>query len=177
MKAAQALLSSAAEAERQRKDMAPPTPSSGEERQIAALPVHWDAKGKLRVLMVTSRDTGRWVMPKGWMMDGKKPWTAASIEALEEAGAVGRISKHAIGHYRYRKRLDGGEELPCRVTVYPMIVERLKSRWKERHERNRRWFSPKKAARLVDEPDLTELLLGLSSDLKKHPLTRKRAKR
>lgn len=53
--------------------------------QIAALPVHWDKNGKLRVLMVTSRDRGRWVMPKGWQMDGKKPWRAAEIEALEEA--------------------------------------------------------------------------------------------
>jgi 8-oxo-dGTP pyrophosphatase MutT (NUDIX family) len=61
-------------------------------RQIAALPVHWDKSGKPRVLMVTSRDTGRWVMPKGWLMDGKKPWQAAKIEALEEAGAVGFIS-------------------------------------------------------------------------------------
>ena len=50
--------------------------------QIGALPMHWDKKGNLQVLMVTSRDTGRWVMPKGWLMDGKKPWAAAEIEAL-----------------------------------------------------------------------------------------------
>ena len=78
-------------------------------RQIAALPVHWDRKGRLRVLMVTSRDTGRWVMPKGWLMDGKKPWRAAKIEALEEAGAVGFVSDKALGRYHYEKRLTGGE--------------------------------------------------------------------
>ena len=61
--------------------------------QIGALPVRWDKSDKLRVLMVTSRDRGRWVIPKGWMMDGKKPWHAAEIEALEETGAVGFISK------------------------------------------------------------------------------------
>ncbi len=55
-------------------------------KQIAALPFHWDKNGKLRVLMVTSRDRGRWVMPKGWTIDGKKPWQAAKLEALEEAG-------------------------------------------------------------------------------------------
>ena len=131
--------------------------------QIAALPVSWDKTGKLRVLMVTSRDRGRWVMPKGWQMDGKKPWRAAEIEALEEAGAVGFISKEAIGHYHYDKRLDDGTSIPCRVILYPMIVEKLKSRWKERKERKRHWFSPKKAARLVDEKELSQLLGELST--------------
>ncbi|MGV6849469.1 MAG: NUDIX hydrolase [Marinibacterium sp.] len=130
--------------------------------QIAALPVHWDKSGKLRVLMVTSRDTGRWVMPKGWLMDGKKPWRAAEIEALEEAGAVGFISKEAFGIYHYDKVLGPDRHVRCRVTVYPLMVDRLKRRWKERKERTRHWFSLKKAARLVDEPELTDLLLRLT---------------
>ncbi|NNK77229.1 MAG: hypothetical protein HKP40_00820, partial [Litoreibacter sp.] len=79
--------------------------------QIAALPVHWDKKGKSRGLMVTSRDTGRWVMPKGWLMDGKKPWHAAKIEALEEAGAVGFISDQPIGACHYKKQLAGGRKV------------------------------------------------------------------
>jgi len=144
--------------------------------QIAALPVFWDGRDKLRVLMVTSRDTGRWVMPKGWLMDGKKPWTAAGIEALEEAGAIGTISKIAIGTYRYEKLMDDGQSLLCEVTVYPMIVERLKVRWKERNARKRRWFSPKKAAKLVHEPELTELLCNLPSHFMRHPLARKRVR-
>ena len=134
--------------------------------QIAALPVRRDDKGRLRVLMVTSRDTGRWVMPKGWEMDGKKPWAAAEIEALEEAGAEGRISKKPIGSYRYDKILGDGQTVRCRVTVYPMLVERLKRNWKERSERKRRWFRPDAAARRVAEPDLAKLLAGLkTSDL------------
>lgn len=133
-------------------------------KQIAALPVHWDKKGRLRLLMVTSRDTQRWVMPKGWLMDGKKPWAAAKIEALEEAGAVGFISDTAIGKYRYKKRLDDGTKVKCKVTVYPMMVDKLKRRWKERKERTRHWFSLKKAAKLVDEPELTALLTELHKD-------------
>jgi 8-oxo-dGTP pyrophosphatase MutT (NUDIX family) len=129
--------------------------------QTAALPIQLDAKGRLSVLMVTSRDTGRWVMPKGWLIDGEKPWRAAEIEALEEAGAEGRVSSVAIGVYHYDKRLDDGTILPCRVRVYPMVVSRLKRRWKERRERKRRWFSPKAAARRVDEPDLAQLLRRL----------------
>lgn len=134
-------------------------------RQIAALPVHWDKQGKLRVLMVTSRDTGRWVMPKGWLMDGKKPWHAARIEALEEAGAVGFVSEEALGQYHYKKRLGGGKSVRCRVTVYPMVVDRLKNRWKERNERTRHWFSARKAAKLVEEEELTALLQGLADGL------------
>lgn len=129
--------------------------------QIAALPITWTKSGKIRVLMVTSRDTGRWVMPKGWTMAGHKPWQAAAIEALEEAGAEGRVLKTAIGEYGYDKILDDGTARPCRVRVYPMVVDRLKRRWKERGERTRRWFTPKAASRSVDEPDLAELLLTL----------------
>lgn len=138
--------------------------------QIAALPIRWDTKSKLRVLMVTSRDTGRWVMPKGWLMDGKKPWRAAEIEALEEAGAIGYISKEALGVYHYLKRMPDDADTLCRVTVYPMNVERLKRRWKERGARKRRWFSPKKASRLVIEDELAGLLARLADNPARQPV-------
>lgn len=134
----------------------------GVAEQVAALPVRWDRAAPPRMLMVSSRDTGRWVMPKGWLMDGKKPWHAARIEALEEAGAVGYVSDRPIGVYRCEKRLDSCITVQCRITVYPMVVDRLKRRWKERKERKRRWFSFRKAARLVDERELSDLLNGLA---------------
>lgn len=130
--------------------------------QIAALPIRWDKNGDLRVLMVTSRDRGRWIMPKGWLMDGKKPWNAAKIEALEEAGAVGEISDQPIGAYHYVKRIDRKTRMKCHVTVYPMIVEKLKNRWKEKKQRKRHWFSPKKASKLVEEEELARLLMTLA---------------
>lgn len=136
-------------------------------KQIAALPLRWDNNGKLRVLMVTSRDRGRWVMPKGWTIDGKKPWQAAKIEALEEAGAVGFISDEPIGAYGYDKRLEKERSIQCRVTVYPMVVEKLKRRWKERDERKRHWFSLGKASKLVEEPELAEMLKKLATNTKK----------
>ncbi|RMF40731.1 MAG: NUDIX domain-containing protein [Alphaproteobacteria bacterium] len=137
--------------------------------QIAALPIRWDDKRRIRILMVTSRDTGRWVMPKGWMMDGKKPWAAAEIEALEEAGAVGRISRQPIGSYHYDKLMPDGTAVRCRVRLFPMIVEKLKRNWKERDERKRRWFSPKSAARAVQEKELAELLRRLGSKADREP--------
>ena len=130
--------------------------------QIAALPVRWDKNGKLRVLIVPSRDTARWVMPKGWLMEGKKPWRAAEIEALEEAGALGSISHQPIGTYQYEKRLAKGHSVTCRVTIYPMLVDKLNDRWKERDERKRHWFSLAKAANLVDEKGLARILNKLA---------------
>lgn len=131
--------------------------------QIAALPISWTKSGKIRVLMVTSRDTGRWVVPKGWKIAGQEPWQAAAIEALEEAGAEGQVFENSIGSYGYNKTLDNGKVIPCRVRVYPMVVERLKRRWKERDERIRRWFTPRAASRSVQEPELAELLITLRS--------------
>lgn len=142
-------------------------PEIGE--QIAALPLRWDDKGQVKVLMVTSRDTGRWVMPKGWEMDGKKPWHAAEIEALEEAGAKGYVSEAILGTFRYPKILKDGRILPCLVRVYPMVVQELLRDWKERGQRTRKWFSPKAAAKKVVEPELAELLLSLHKRPKKQP--------
>lgn len=138
--------------------------------QVAALPLRWDDRGRLRVLMVTSRCTGRWVMPKGWTMAGKKLWRAAEIEALEEAGVTGHISHIPIGHYYYDKMLDDGTAVPCRVTLFPLMVDGVKRRWKERGERKRRWFSVKGAARAVNEPDLIDILSELTLKPQKHPV-------
>jgi len=134
-------------------------------QQTAALPIGRDKKGRLTVLMVTSRDTGRWIVPKGWLMDDAKPWQAAEIEALEEAGAKGFVGREDIGEYSYEKRLDDGTSLTCRVRVYPMRVEKLKRSWKERGERKRRWFSPEAAARRVQEPELADLLRRLGDEV------------
>ncbi len=139
--------------------------------QIAALPLRFEGN-KPRVLMVTSRETRRWVMPKGWTMDGLKDWHAAKIEALEEAGAKGWVADQKIGSYIYNKRLSDGSKLKCKVTVYPMLVEKLKRNWKERGERRRHWFSLRRAAELVDEKDLAELLMKLNDKPKKQAKVR-----
>jgi 8-oxo-dGTP pyrophosphatase MutT (NUDIX family) len=110
------------------------------------------------VLLVTSRDTGRWVIPKGWPMKGKSPHEAAAREAMEEAGVKGRIAEAAIGAYQYAKRLSNGAALDCIVHVYPLAVERQLTRWPEKAERIGHWFSLKDAARAVHEPTLAALI-------------------
>ncbi|WP_308915631.1 NUDIX hydrolase [Jannaschia sp. LMIT008] len=138
-------------------------------RQVAALPLRWKGR-KVQVLMITSRDTGRWIVPKGWTMKSVKPWAAAAIEALEEAGAKGHIGQEPVGSYGYDKLLDNGQAVPCRVKVYPMIVDKLKSDWKEKAERRRRWFDAGEAAELVDEDELAGLLRDLARKPKALPV-------
>lgn len=116
-------------------------------------------KKKLQVLLVTSRDTARWVIPKGWPMKGKSGAEAAQIEAWEEAGAEGKIKEACIGLYAYNKSLGPGEDVSCVVSIYPMKVTSLSDKFPEANERKRRWFTAKKAAIRVDEPELREILL------------------
>lgn len=135
----------------------PMIPDGEVRQQVAALPYR-RRNGSLRVLLVTSRETRRWVLPKGWPMRGRKPHQAAAREAWEEAGAVGQADKRPLGAYVYQKRLPGGACIPCAVTVFPLAVKRLAGRWPERDERERRWALPEEAAELVEEPDLAALL-------------------
>lgn len=144
-----------------------PTPAAQAAKpQVAALPLRWK-DGKLRVLLITSRTTRRWIIPKGWLMDGETPARAAEIEAIEEAGAVGRLNPKPLGHYHYRKVLSDTDAVLCRVTVYPLTVTRLDKAWKEQAERTRKWVSAKEAARRVHEPELAEILRGLARQTQK----------
>lgn len=124
--------------------------------QYGALP--YRRKGDLEILLITSRETRRWVIPKGWPMKGKKPSAAAAQEAFEEAGVDGTMGKAALGAYPYVKRLGDGAPAPCMVRVFPMEVVGEHETWPEMHQRERRWFTPKAAAAAVDEPELAQLI-------------------
>ena len=126
--------------------------------QYGALPYEIGPKGRLRVLLVTSRGTGRWIIPKGWPMRFHRPHKAAAREAFEEAGVLGRTSRKSIGTDAYMKTADDGEVFPCRVTVFPMVVTDVGAVWPEEGQRRRRWFTPEQAAKRVDEPELQKIL-------------------
>jgi 8-oxo-dGTP pyrophosphatase MutT (NUDIX family) len=128
-------------------------------RQVAALPFRHQ-EGRAEVLLVTSRETRRWIIPKGWPMKGKKPWEAAAQEALEEAGVVGRIGKKPIGCYAYFKRRETHFDA-CDVDVYLLTVEKQAKTWRERGERSLQWFPIEEAAELVDEPGMVAILRDL----------------
>ena len=137
-----------------------PKVSSGLEprRQYAALP--WRSAPALEIMLVSSRETRRWVVPKGWPMKGRKPSEAAAVEAMEEAGLVGDIGGEAIGSYHYIKRKKNGAAVLCRVDLFPLRVTRQRKSWPERDQRTTKWFSPEEAAELVAEPELQELIRG-----------------
>ncbi len=131
--------------------------------QVGALCWRMSDKG-LRVLLITSRDTGRWVIPKGWRMKKRSDWDAAAREAWEEAGVEGEVSQSALGLYTYRKILPGGVWIPCAVQVYALRVQSMRREYPETSQRSNRWFSRKKAARNVAEPELAALIRGFDPD-------------
>ena len=109
-------------------------------------------------MLVTSRQTKRWVIPKGNIGNGVLPHKAAAIEAEEEAGVLGLICPTPLGAFRYRKRRSNGASLMVDVDVFPLAVNTELGAWKEQAERARRWFSLADAAEAVDEPDLRDLI-------------------
>jgi 8-oxo-dGTP pyrophosphatase MutT (NUDIX family) len=128
--------------------------------QIGALCYRYAQGGSmLEILLVTSRDTGRWVIPKGWPMKGKKPHEAATIEAWEEAGVRGRTHKTAVGRYTYLKSLDDGDVAPCIVEVFAIEVSKVSDKFKERGERQIAWVSASEAARRVREIELKSMMI------------------
>lgn len=133
--------------------------------QVAALP-YVMVRGKPRVLLITSRETRRWVIPKGWPMKGFSAPEAAKIEAWEEAGAVGKISDTCVGFYAYHKTFPKSDPLPIVVAVYPMRVKALKERFPEAGQRRRKWMSCKKAAERVQEPELRKILRRFDGSVK-----------
>jgi 8-oxo-dGTP pyrophosphatase MutT (NUDIX family) len=129
--------------------------------QVAALP--WRKAGQhLEVMLITSRGTGRWVLPKGWPEGEEELFDAAAREAAEEAGLTGSISEQSVGSYHYDKLKASGEQLRCEVKVYPLEVDGVASKWRERRQRKRQWMTPEEAAASVHEPDLAQLIAAFA---------------
>jgi 8-oxo-dGTP pyrophosphatase MutT (NUDIX family) len=128
-----------------------------EKLQYAALP--WRRNGKwLEIMLVSSRETKRWIIPKGWPMSGRSGAASAAIEALEEAGLLGVISENPVGHYFYAKRFSTGAEELCRVEVFDLRVVRQRETWLEKDQRTTQWFPAEEAMQLVSDPELGDLI-------------------
>jgi len=132
--------------------------SATRRRQVAALPWRADPVAGLQILLVSSRETRRWVIPKGWPMKGKDDAQAAAQEAYEEAGLDGRIAGRRIGEYPYLKRLKSGTARRVTVDVYPLEVTGAHATWPEKGQRTLQWMSPVEAALAVQEPELRDLI-------------------
>jgi len=131
--------------------------AKGRSRQYAALP--WRRQGQgIELLLISSRGTRRWVIPKGWPIAGLTPSESAAREAFEEAGIGGMIARKPLGFYDYDKRLKDGTMQPCRVAVFGLEVMVQHRIWPEQNQRTAQWFSQEDAAAAVTEPQLAALI-------------------
>jgi 8-oxo-dGTP pyrophosphatase MutT (NUDIX family) len=135
--------------------------------QVAALPWRKGPDG-VEIMLITSRDTGRWVLPKGWPEKDERLCEAALREADEEAGLSGAVCRREAGRYHYAKVSRNGEEFPCEVIVFPLEVDKVAEKWKERRQRDRKWMSAAEASRIVHEPSLGELIAVFCADPRKY---------
>jgi 8-oxo-dGTP pyrophosphatase MutT (NUDIX family) len=132
--------------------------------QFGALPYRFTQSGELQILLITSRRTRRWIIPKGWPMKGMKPARSAEREAFEEAGIRGKIAARAIGTFVYDKVLDDDDwAVPCEVMVFPLLVKRQLKTWPEQHQRESRWFDPSEVYSLINDQGLFKLIAAFVS--------------
>ena len=104
--------------------------------QYAALPYRLSGRSRTEVMLVSSRETGRWIIPKGWPQRGRAPYDSAAREAFEEAGVFGEVGKRSVGSFPYEKRLKGGGVTICEVHVFPLKVTRQSKQWPEKEQRD-----------------------------------------
>ena len=127
--------------------------------QYGVLPYQFTETNSLEVLLVTTRQTRRWIIPKGWPIKGLKPPKSAAREAYEEAGIRGTVGAKSVGVFSYEKlQEENSGAIPCEVRVFPMIVKRQLDTWPEAHEREARWFEPVKALAAIKDEGLRELI-------------------
>lgn len=130
-------------------------------QQFGALPWRKGPRGRLQVLLITSRRRGRWILPKGWPLADREPCLVAAMEAFEEAGVIGEIEPNPIGRYDYLKEGgDGAVQRVC-VTLFGLSVVGTLTNWPERGQRKRRWFGLAEAAETVADHSLIPLIRAI----------------
>lgn len=142
------------------------SPKSATARQYAALPYRRTKKDVLEIMLVTSRETRRWIIPKGWPIAGVEPHNLAALEAMEEAGLLGKIADKPLGSYRYDKKRGDGSIVNCEVDTFAFEVEQQMPAWPEQDQRKTQWFAPEEAASLVQEPELRDLIKKFAKQMR-----------
>ena len=130
-------------------------------RQYGVLAYDMDG-AEPRFLLITSRRTRRWIIPRGNPIRGLSASETAAQEAHEEAGLIGVIGKQEIGSYRYVKWRRDGSNVMAKVHVFPFRATLQSGRWRERDQRDWRWFTRAEAAAAVEEPELKQLILAFT---------------
>lgn len=131
-------------------------------RQYGVLAYDMADDGEPRFLLITSRNTRRWIIPRGNPIPGLSPAQSAAQEAYEEAGLTGLVSADEIGTYRYQKVRRGGSSVTANVHVFPLRTTIQSDKWPEQEQRQWRWFTREEAAEAVEEEGLKELIRGFT---------------
>jgi 8-oxo-dGTP pyrophosphatase MutT (NUDIX family) len=127
--------------------------------QYGALPYRFTPMAALEVLIVTTRQSRRWIVPKGWPIKRLSASKTAAREAFEEAGVRGRIGARAIGVFRYKKGAnENGAGSDYEVKIFPLLVRRQAATWPESGQRVVQWVDPEKAIALIREPELKAIV-------------------
>jgi 8-oxo-dGTP pyrophosphatase MutT (NUDIX family) len=126
--------------------------------QYGALPYRFTQIAALEILVVTTRQSRRWIVPKGWPIKRLTPSKSAAREAFEEAGVRGKIGARPIGNFRYKN----GAEADYEVKIFPLLVRRQSATWPEHGQRVVQWVAPDKAISLIREPELKSLVAAFA---------------
>ncbi|UYO00741.1 MAG: NUDIX hydrolase [Devosia sp.] len=131
-------------------------------RQAGAIP-YAIVEGRLAILLVTSRRSGKWIFPKGAVESGMTAWESAALEAIEEAGVSGEIDPNAVGSYRASIGNDGVTLVD--VDLFPLKVTQQHDSWLEQNERMRHWVTLSEAHRLLADRSMARLANRLHAHL------------
>lgn len=124
----------------------------------------------IEIILVTSRQTRRWIIPKGNVDHGMSPHAAAAQEAEEEAGVLGKVSRDPLGSFTYDKYIVGGLCVSAKVAVYPLAVREVMDEWKESKWRRRKWFAIDEVDEAIQEPGLREIISSFAATMRGKPL-------
>ena len=134
--------------------------------QYGALAYRVTKLRQVEVLLITSRQSKTWIIPKGWPMEDRSAAAVAAQEAMEEAGVLGRVEQRPAGSFHYKKQLSNGVLVPCEVQVFPLKVTRQQERWPEQSQRRRSWFNTRDAAKMVKSAGLKKIIRSFEALLK-----------
>src|SRR5260370_38509859 len=126
--------------------------------QYGALPYRMRNGHRAEFVLVTSRETQRWIIPKGWPKKGKSPHRSAAREAFEEAGVLGAVGRRPVGSFCYEKRLNSGGSVECEVHVFPLEGKRQSKEWPATQKGRVKWLSASKAPAKVKDPGLSKII-------------------
>lgn len=120
-------------------------PPAGFQQPMQVAAVCYRLRGALLEFLLVNTSAGKWTFPKGNIDDRLSMREAAAREALEEAGAKGRIEEIHFDCYLDTKRSLGRsfETREILVAAYLFEVSRLGA--PEEAYRNPTWFVPREA--------------------------------